>query len=453
MNLLLLATGLRAWSGSPHHVITRLLAAVSIVSIELQLVTWTGWGTFRHLIAVNAVVAAALWWWTSRRPRREEAPEVSPHARVLGPAVLALAVLIAVLNVALPLEPVDPYHLERMERIERSGTVAFDPAVDRNDPRLNVLSWLYEFLLVDISHIPLVGNGLVVGHGILGLALYSVTAWAMFGLLQTPAGWLTLLLFAIPLVFHQFVLIKNDLFGAVPAMLALTWAVSRMKEAPASEFLWAGWLTGLSVAIKLTSYPVALVIAGATLARRDGRSCGALVAGGVLGALAGGLVFTLVENTRVYGDPLSPLFAVTGRPATLGAAADSMARFAISLVDLGVLTHRIWPQAGGWGGTYGLPLVWALAVLGVCAARAPEARRALTMAVVIWTMSSATNIDMGTNHRYVLAPGVMLVAVGVTLASREGLVPLWLRRSGVLVILLSSAQMLRSAVLYLVRMA
>ena len=154
----------------------------------------------------------------------------------------------------------------------------------------------------------------------------------------------------------------------------------------------------------------------------------------------------------MYGSAVGPLLAITGRPAGAADAAVSLLRFAVSLVDLGVLTRALWPQAGGWGGTYGLPLIWALAVLAVYARRVREAKEALGLAVVFWILCASTNIDMGTNHRYVLAPGLLLVAVAVGLASRADLTAAWVRRSAVAVIVLSALQILRSASLYLVRL-
>ena len=59
---------------------------------------------------------------------------------------------------------------------------------------------------------------------------------------------------------------------------------------------------------------------------------------------------------------------------------------------------------------------------------------------------------MGTNQRYVLAPGLLVVAVAIALAGRETLVPAWLGRSAAVVIALSALQILRSATLYLIRM-
>ena len=60
MNLLLLLLGMRAWSGSPVEIITRIWCAVSLLSLEMQLATWTGLATLRTLPFLNVIVAPAL---------------------------------------------------------------------------------------------------------------------------------------------------------------------------------------------------------------------------------------------------------------------------------------------------------------------------------------------------------------------------------------------------------
>jgi hypothetical protein len=355
MNVLLLMAGLRVWSGGPLEALTRIFVAISLVSLEIQVITWAGAGTFRTLILPNVAIAAILLWWTSRP--RHTAPDVEAdtgHWRYLLPATFALAVVVLFLNNVMPLTPVDPYHLERVERIEHVGSIAYDPTVDRSDPRLNSLNWLYEFLLVDVKHIPAVGERLVRNHGVAGLIMYALTASAMLTLLQVPPGWLGMMLLSLPLVFHQLVLVKNDLIGGLPAAVVLAWMVGRVRKAPVQEFLWAGWLTGIAVSIKLTTFPLAIVLAGGSLIwRRNARALSALGVGGAAGALAGGFVFTLIENFRTYGSAVGPFMAISGRPTGLADAGVSMLRFAISLFDLGVLTRRLWPQMTQSGAAMG----------------------------------------------------------------------------------------------------
>jgi hypothetical protein len=465
MNLLLLMAGLRVWNGPPLEILTRIFLAISVVSIEVQMVTWAGIGTFRTLILPNVAIGAALLWWTSRP--RHLGPDVEDerkYRRYLLPAALAIGAVVLFLNNIMPLTPVDPYHLERVDRIERAGTIAYDPTVDRNDPRLNSLNWLYEFLIVDAKQIPVIGERVVRNHGLVGLILYALTVSAMLTLLQVPPGWLVVMLLSMPLVFHQFVLIKNDLIGGLPAAVVLAWLMGRVRAAPVHEFLWAGWLAGIAVSIKLTTFPLAVVlVAGALVWRRDVRAIAALAAGGAAGAIAGGFIYTLVENVRTYGSALGPLMAVTGRPTGVADAAISILRFTISLFDLGVLTRILWPHMTQWGGTYGLPLIWALAVL-VTTPRVTfhalgtenhpplGAREVLALAIVYWLLCASTNIDMGTSHRYALGPGLLVVAVAIGLASREDLTSVWVRRTAIAVVVLSALQMLRSASLYLIRM-
>jgi hypothetical protein len=104
------------------------------------------------------------------------------------------------------------------------------------------------------------------------------------------------------------------------------------------------------------------------------------------------------------------------------------------------------------GGTYGLPLIWAFAVLAVSARRVAQVREVFALAIVYWLLCAATNIDMGTSHRYALGPGLLLVAVAIGVASREYVTAPWVRRSAVVVVVLSALQILRSATLYLSRM-
>jgi len=91
-------------------------------------------------------------------------------------------------------------------------------------------------------------------------------------------------------------------------------------------------------------------------------------------------------------------------------------------------------------------------VLAVSARRVSQVREVLALAVVYWVLCAATNIDMGTSHRYALGPGLLLVAVAIGLASREQVMSPWVRRSAVVVVVLSAFQILRSAGLYLIRM-
>ena len=199
---------------------------------------------------------------------------------------------------AMPLKAADPYHLERVSRIARVGTLAYEPA---DDLKLNVLGWTYELVLADVATVPGIGTNALKLHGMLGLALFLLAIAAVLQLLgaSPPLAWLLLL--SVPVAFHQFVLVKNDLFGAIPGLVVLAWIVTRLSRAAPLEVAWATWLAGIAVGMKLTSFPLVLVAGGAILVacRRDRHSIAAAVAGLACGLIAGGLLFTLVENHRV----------------------------------------------------------------------------------------------------------------------------------------------------------
>jgi hypothetical protein len=358
-------------------------------------------------------------------------------------------VLVVLLNARLPLEAADPYHLERADRIAARGTLAYDAAAH---PKVNVLGWLYELALADLRTLPAVGEAVVKFHGAIGVALYAVTVAALFqtlGVTLPLAGWL---LAVVPAVFHQFVMVKNDLFGAVPAVLALAWLVARGREGPPLEAGWAGWLTGIGLGIKLTSFPLAIVCGGALVIERwrESRVLGAALIGGAAGLVAAGLLFILIENVRVYGAALAPYGPLGNRTEDVGHAAVSLGRFAISLVDMGLFTPSAWAGRGGWGGTYGLPLIWALAVLA-SAYRTALARRTLLVCGGYWLAFAAVYPDADIAHRLALAPGILAVAAAAALAGDEAHVPRWLQRLALPVVILSGAQIARSALLYFAR--
>ena len=116
--------------------------------------------------------------------------------------------------------------------------------------------------------------------------------------------------------------------------------------------------------MKWVAFPLGLLLAG-TIAwqrARDGGAWLALALGGTAGAVAGGLPFTLAQTVRWYGHPFEPLAALGNRTTGVTSALVSVARFAISLFDFGWLTRQWWPGRGGWGATFGAPLLWAMGV-------------------------------------------------------------------------------------------
>jgi hypothetical protein len=450
MNLLLLLVGFRAWSGSPIEVLTRVFCAVSLFALEMQFVTWTGLATLSTVVPVNAGIAAGLFVWLARVDRRRAADTGAAVAvsRVWLPFA-AIGALVLLLNSTLPLEAADPYHLERVDRIHQFGTLAYDREAD---PKLNILGWLYELALADLRALPGVGPAAVNFHGAIGLVLYGVTSAAVLQILGVSfplAGWL---LAVVPVVFHQLVMVKNDLFGAIPAVLVLAWIVAHDRDALPHEGAWAGWLMGLAIGIKLTSFPLALVFAGALLLeqRNRARLLAASLVGAVTGLVAAGVLFLLVENVEVYGASVAPYGSLGNRTAGIVDAAVSVGRFAVSLVDMGLVTGSLWPGRGGWGGTYGLPVIWALGVLA-CAHRTRVAQRTLLVCGAYWAALAAVYPDADVAHRLALAPGLLAVAAAAAVADRDPRVPRWLRRLGMPVIVLSALQIVRSTVLYLAR--
>lgn len=439
MNLLLLLVGLRVWAGSPVDMATRVFCAVSLFSLEMQLATWSGLATLRSLIAVNAILAVALYVLGRRA-------QVQGHETPRPPMFLAALVLL--LNGLLPLTAADPYHLVRADRIQQWGTLAYDPAAD---PKVNVLGWLYELILADVRSIPAAGEWLARFHGLAELALCALTIAAVLQILGARSRLAWMMCCVVPVAFHQYVLVKNDLFGAMPVLLVLTWVGARLRVASPLEVAWAAWLAGIAFGMKLPSFPVAVILAGAILVeRREWRVLGAAAGGAALGLLSGGLLFTLVENARTYGSSIEPLRLLGNRNTTISEIGVSVGRFFVSVFDMGLVTREWWPGRGGWGGTYGLPLIWAAAVL-LWARHRPEARRTVVIAVAYWVAFAAAYPDADIAHRLAIAPGLLVIAVAGVIADDQAVAPRAFRLAAVAVIVLSAAQIVRSAALYLAR--
>ena len=458
MNLTLLLAGLQIWKASSLVRLSILFCAVSVLSIEMQIVTWSAVGSLRHLAFFNGALTTLLIvgprQWTQRIHATLEQlgpPTPGDDSRRGLPDVIAIftmGALVIILNVGLPLTPADPYHLDRVAQIERLGTLAYDPAAH---PTVNVLGGLYELLLADVQQIPFAGSDILRLHGVGNLLMYLLTLAVIFRVTGTSARWAFAFLLTVPVVFHQFVLVKNDLFGAVPALLVLTWLAVRMPFATPLEYGWAAWITGVALGTKLTNFPLALIAAAAVLLSRrtDRRALVCAACGAVAGLLASGILLTLTENVRLYGDMLAP-FQIGDRTKGVMDSLISIGRFGISLFDLGLFTRTWWPNRGGWGSTFGLPLIWAVAVFACCARRDGEMRRALAIAVVYWLVAAAVHTDVDIAHRRVLAPGLLLIVMAVARVSR-GAVPVSLLRSVGPVMVLSAAQIARSAALYFTR--
>jgi len=283
---------------------------------------------------------------------------------------------------------------------------------------------------------------------VFSLAYAAAQTWLPLG----RSVWTSTLLYTVPVVFNQLVLIKNDLFIGAPAFVALAWAVGSSGRVNLKQAWWAGWLVGLVVAAKLTNAAIALVLGVSVVVRdRAWRPLLATGAGALAGIIAGGLALTFWQNTLFYGDPLATrqVDAIGSLNRSVGDAAVGVLRFAISLFDLGLLTRNLWPGRGGWGGTFGLPLIWALAVLVSASRTRPEARRALAAGGLCLLALGVTFPDADLSHRLALGPGLLVITAGAS-ASRL-LERRWVMPTLMVVVVLSAAQILRSAVLYVIR--
>jgi hypothetical protein len=443
-----------AWvpPGRAVAAVTRLFAAISIFALEMQAATWLSLATIRSLMMVNVAVAlfsAFVYWRGSGRQHAAVSSRMPmPAVYILGVCVLAAGVL--VLNAMRPVLAADPYHLDRMTQIERLGTIAYDRAAE---PKVNSFGWTYELVLADLNQIPYAGPVLLRFHGLFGLAMYLLALAAARTWLPRSRDWYLAVLLVVPVVFHQFVLIKNDLFGAVPAVVVLTWLVVRSAVATPKEIAWAAWLCGFAIAVKVTSAPLALVLAGTLLIQRADRAAviRAGTVGGLIGLMCGGFFFTLVENFRVYGSPITAFKesgAMGNRNETGRQAAVSIVRFLISLFDLGQITRVVWPGRGGWGATFGLPFIWALAVLLRYRSRL-EVRPTLWIAAIYMLVFAAMYTDADIAHRLMLGPGLLLILVAVSILEDDDRVSRMLQASLYAVIALSALQIARSASLYL----
>jgi hypothetical protein len=443
-----------AWipPGRAVAAVTRVFAAISIFALEMQAATWLSIATISSLAAVNVAIAlvSAAAFWRRRNARPAPAGSRVPVSAVYILGLCLLAIVVLVLNAMRPVLAADPYHLDRMTQIERLGTIAYDLAAE---PKVNSFGWTYELVLADLHQIPYAGPMLLRFHGLLGLALYLLALSAAATWLPPSRGWYPTALLVVPVVFHQLVLIKNDLFGAVPALVVLAWLVVRSAVATPREIAWAAWLCGFAIAVKVTSAPMALVLAGTLLIQRADRGAvvRAGVIGGLVGLMCGGFFFTLVENFRVYGSPVTAFKesgAMGNRNETASQAAISVVRFVISLFDLGQITRGVWPGRGGWGATFGLPFIWALAVLFTYRRRF-EVTRALWIAAIYMLVFAAMYTDADIAHRLILGPGLLLILVAVSILEDDHRRSRLLHTSLYAVIALSALQIARSASLYL----
>jgi hypothetical protein len=451
MNLLPLIAAFLPWARTPLSAFTSVYLACALLSLEMQVVTVTRTGTLRTLVPLNLLVAAASAAWHVRQGRRPWAWFAAVRQWAPVPVLPLMAALVLFLNLWLPFEAADPYQLERVVQIERMGTLSYDGAAD---PKVNIVTGFYELLVADVRQLPYgVGPALVRLHGVAGLAMYALTLAGIAPWFSARSLAARSLLFLVPVLFHQFVLFKNDLFLALPSLAALAWLISGSTERPVPRAAWAGWLAGMVVGSKIANAPLAATMATGVLLLHPPRlrTMGALAAGGLAGAMCGGLALTLYQNAIFYGDMFAsgPMTDLGGRHPTPLHSMMGIGRFLISLVDLELITTRVWPGRGGWGSTLGLPAIWALAVLISHAARLREALMALLASGACMLAFAAVFQDADLAQRIVLGPGLLLVVVAASVASRS--TARWLEPSLRVAVVLSAAQIVRSALLYLAR--
>jgi hypothetical protein len=446
MNLVLLLISAQVWRAAPVDAFARVTIAIALLSIEMQAVTLLGAGTLRSLSLLNLVLGG-VWLVASPSPRARSVSRPARGTALPWPTIGALAG-VALLLATRPLAGADPYHLDRVAQIQRLGTLEYDVAADI---KVNVLASSYELLLADLAQVPWTGGWLLRAHGLFSLAYFTLGVAAVRQWLPGGPPWCWSAVFVVPVVFHQLAFVKNDLYSATPAFVALAWTVARARDAPVREVAGAAALAGVAVAMKWVAFPVAGVMIAWMLwhRARDGSALAALAIGGLSGAVAGGLAFTLAQTARWYGHPFEPLAALGNRTTSVGEAATSVARFAISLVDFGALTRSWWPGRGGWGATFGATLIWALVVAVARWKSAAAIRGAAVASACSFVAFAAVYPDADVAHRLVLAPGLLLIAAAAQQTDGDDARATWLRRLLAAALVLSAAQIARSLSLYL----
>jgi hypothetical protein len=447
VNLAILLAAARVWRATPIDAFARATLAIALLSLEMQAVTLLGEGSLSSLLVVNVLLGAVwLYAWPPRARERLTDTAVSPTA--LPWATIGVLVAIATLLATRPLVGADPYHLDRVAQIQRLGTLEYDTSADI---KVNVLASSYELVLADLAQTPWIGGLLLRLHALFSLAYFTLGVTAVRQWLPGGRTWCWSALFAVPVLFHQLAFVKNDLYSATPALVALVWIVMRSRHAPAREVGAAAALVGLAVAMKWVAFPLGLVMAIGIAWQRphDVPALAALAGGAVAGALAGGLPFTLAQTARWYGHPFEPLAELGNRTTGPLDALTSVARFALSLLDFGAITRRWWPGRGGWGTTFGAPFIWAVAVAAARWTASPQVRAAGLASASYFVTFAAVYPDADVAHRLVLAPGLLLIAVAAQQTEGDTTAARVVRGTLAIALAVSGAQIARSLWIYM----
>lgn len=399
----------------------------------------------RELLAARLRSAASFF----AEARRIVEPE-SSRAVVAACLGAVMCVFAARATLFLP-ESADPYHLVKVWTLNSTGSLRAVPSADW---KINAMGYLYELALLDVT---LGSTMLQLWSGVQGPMLFVAyvlaIVWALKRVARSVPAYALLLPCLAPVVFHQGILIKNDLFAALLLLPALFLLYEFRLGAGGGAEIAIGFLAGLSASVKTSSAP-ALVAVALFLPWRpilDAVRTRALAAMGfVLGILGGGLVFVVVQNVSVYGSPTGLLSGTGNSTDSIPAAALSLGRFVMSWFDLGLVTRNLWPGRGGWGGAFGPAFVWALAVL-VMRARDREPRRALGIVLSCLVPFGLVYPDGDIAHRLAIAPAVFAILAATGIAATKGTLKGWtpVAAAGIVSVVLSGALLARSSWQYL----
>jgi hypothetical protein len=461
--ILLLVSALKATARWPWYA----LGGVSLGVLSLEWQALSALGLTISVAGLALVHAAALGLLISRADARrrlvsrvraslgtirEKYYAIGTRSRAV--LVVSLGCVVAVLAIRALLflpEAADPYHLVRVWTLTTNGSLR--PTASE-DYKINALGYLYELALVDGTFGSTAMQAWIGLQGpVLFLGYVLVIGWAVARRSSITALGL-LLACLVPPVFHQGVLVKNDLFAALLAIPALVLLYEFTATTIVASALWIGVLAGLAASVKVTTATMLLPIAlflpwlPASIAVRSRVAA----AGGFLaGILAGGLGWVVVHNLTLYGSVAGPMGDTGNSTESLPAALVSLFRFVVSWFDLTLATRQIWPGRGGWGGAFGPALVWAIGVLVFRAGQDHGARRALGIALCGLLPFGMIYPDADLAHRMALAPAVFAIVAAVWSENARNTLKTWtpIALAAGLAVAASGALLARSSLAYI----